>query len=283
MCSPRPGGRRCKRCVSVYRPALPIWARALTALAWPVKYQNSENLAYRAYTAALAAAGLPPEPVAIRFLDTQIPVCRGLGSSSALIVAGVLAADALHGLGFSREQALAVATAQEGHPDNAAPALLGGLTASSLEEGQVLTASYAVSEKLHFTVLIPDFELSTELARSVLPAQLPRADAIFNVSRAALLLKALERGDLSLLSAALQDRIHEPYRAPLIPGYARARELALGLGAAGLCISGAGSTLLCIAGSEDFAPAIARAMAGAFPAWRVLPVEPERAGAAVLD
>ncbi len=249
----------------------------------PEKFQNENNLAYRAYLTTLEAAGLPPEPVEIRFLSTYIPVCRGLGSSSALIAGGVLAANELHGLGLSPDKLLLIAAQAEGHPDNVAPALRGGLTVSSMENGRVLSASFPLSDKLHFAVLVPDFELSTELARSVLPAQLSRQDAIFNVSRAALLLKALETGDAALLPVALQDRIHEPYRTPLIPGYDRARELALNLGAAGLCISGAGSTLLCFASGEDFAPRMAAAVAEEFPSWRVLPVLPEREGAAVID
>lgn len=249
----------------------------------PEKYQGPDNLAYAGFLAALRAAGQPDAPAEIRFAETQIPVSRGLGSSAALIAGGVLAANALYDLGLSKEEMVTVASGVEGHPDNIAPAILGGLTASAMVGGKAVSARYALSEKLFFTVLIPDFELSTELARSVLPAQFKKEDAIFNVSRAALLLKGLESGDGELVSLGLDDRIHQPYRQKLIPGYDRARELALGLGAAGFCISGAGSTLLCIARDGAFAGKMAAAMAEEFPAWRVLPVRPETKGAEIIN
>ena len=250
----------------------------------PEKYQNRDNLAYLGYAAVLRASGLAEEPAEIRFTSSDIPICRGLGSSSALIVGGVLAANRLHGLGLSKKELLHIAAAVEGHPDNIAPAILGGLTASIMDEqGRVLSAGFRLSDELHFTALIPDFELSTELARSVLPRQISRADAISNISRAALLLKALETGDAELLPDALRDRLHEPYRLGLIPGVERVRELALGCGAAGMCISGAGSTLLCISRSPGFAADMAKAMAGEFPAWRVVPVAPDLDGAVVLE
>lgn len=247
------------------------------------KYQNDRNLAYTAYIAALKAAGRPENGVHIRFLDSEIPVSRGLGSSAALIVGGVLAADRLNGLGMTKDQLFAVASSVEGHPDNVAPALFGGLTASATEGDRAVTASYALSEKLHFTALVPPFELSTALSRSVLPQSVVRGDAIFNVSRAALLLKALENGDVELIRIALQDKIHQPYRKGLIEGYDKAQALATELGAAGVCISGAGSTVLCIAGSEDFYIKMGAAMAGEFPSWRVLELQPDINGAKITE
>lgn len=248
----------------------------------PERFQNRDNLAYAGYKAVLDACGLPEEPVSIRFLETEIPVSRGLGSSAALIVGGAAAANALHGLGLSRDELLSVSTPVEGHPDNIAPSLFGGFTASSMDGGRAVTASFPVSEKLHFTALVPDFELSTELSRSVLPGEYSKADAVFNVSRAVLLIKALEQGDGALLATALQDRIHQPYRSRLIPGYERVRALALELGAAGMCISGAGSTLLCISLTPDFSGKMAGAMGQEFPAWRVLEMRPDPEGVQLL-
>ena len=250
----------------------------------PEKYQTKDNLAYLGYASVLKAAGLPEEPVGIRFASSDIPICRGLGSSSALIAGGVLAADKLCRLGLSKDELLHIAAAVEGHPDNIAPAILGGLAASIMDEqGRVVTVSFKLSDKLCFTALIPDFELSTELARSVLPGQVSRADAISNISRAALLLKALETGDAGLIPDALQDKLHEPYRLGLIPGVERVRELALSCGAAGMCISGAGSTLLCVSQSPGFTAGMTMAMAAEFPAWRVVPVVPDLDGAIVLE
>ena len=259
-------------------------SRELMISGCPEKYQNRDNLAYQGYLAVLKAAGLPEEPVGIRFVSSEVPICRGLGSSSALIVGGVLAANRLHRLELSRDELLHAAAAVEGHPDNIAPALLGGLTASIMDEqGKVVTARFKLSDKLCFTALIPDFELSTELARSVLPQQISRADAISNISRASLLLKALELGDAELIPYALQDKLHEPYRLSLIPGVERLRELAMSHGAAGMCISGAGSTLLCVSSGSGFAAGMAMAMAAEFPSWRVIPVIPDLQGAAVLE
>ena len=239
------------------------------------RYRNESNLAYRAYKAALDEAGAEDGPLVIRFLETQIPVSRGLGSSAALIVAGVQAANELRELGFSRQELLRIATGVEGHPDNVAPALCGGLTVSAMDGDQVVTVPARLSDKLRFAALVPDFELSTELSRSVLPESFSRADAIFNMSRAALLLRALELGDGELLKTALQDRLHQPYRKRLIEGYDRAEALALGCGAEGVCISGAGSTMLCVS-TGDFIGRLERAMAEEFPSWQVMEMIPER-------
>lgn len=249
----------------------------------PERFQNRDNLAFAGYKAVLNACGLSEEPVSIRFLETEIPVSRGLGSSAALIVGGAAAANALHGLNLTKEELLSVSTPVEGHPDNIAPSLFGGFTASSMDNGRAVTAAFPVSGRLHFTALVPDFELSTELSRSVLPLEYAKADAVFNVSRAALLIKALEQGDGALLAAALQDKIHQPYRSRLIPGYERAQDLAKNLGAAGMCISGAGSTLLCISLSPDFSAAMAEAMRTEFPAWRVLEMRPDTEGVQVIN
>ena len=246
------------------------------------RYRGPDNLACRAYEQVLREAGIPREPLRIRFLDSDIPVSRGLGSSAALIVGGVVAAAAMHGLGLSREELLAVATGVEGHPDNVAPALLGGLTVSAMDGGRVVTESFPLSDRLFFAALVPDRELSTELARSVLPGTLPREDAVFSVGRAALLLRALETGDTELLKTGLQDRLHQPYRKPLIEGYGQAEALALSLGAAGMCISGAGSTMLCFADDPGFAARLERAAAEVFPRWRVLALTPELSGAAII-
>lgn len=243
------------------------------------RYKNADNLAYAAYAAALAAAGRGAQPVRIRFLQSDIPVSRGLGSSAALIVGGVLAANELNALGLSGDELFSVASAVEGHPDNVAPALFGGLTASVMDGDRAVTARFALSAAWRFTVLIPDFELSTRLARSVLPASVARGDAVYNVSRSALLLKALETGDAGLLALGLQDRLHQPYRSPLIPGYDRAQALALELGAAGVCISGAGSTVLCFSTDEGFSEKMKDAMGEELPKWRVLAVEPDTEGA----
>lgn len=213
---------------------------------------NEGNLAVVGYRAVMNALHLPMPGLYVAITQNDIPICRGLGSSSSLIVAGAAAANAIHGSPLSRLDLLAICTELEGHPDNLAPALLGGLVASYVENRRPLAVRYYLHESLRFTALIPDFELSTHMARSVLPKAVPFADAVFNVSRAAVLLKSLEEGNRELIRTALVDRLHQPYRAPLIPGYEELRARALESGALAFCISGAGPTLLCLSMDEGF-------------------------------
>ena len=246
------------------------------------KYCNEDNLAYKAYRAAMAWAGQRESGLEIRFGRTDIPVSRGMGSSAALIVGGVVAANAIHGLELSGSELLAIATSVEGHPDNIAPALFGGFTVSAMDGIAAVTTHFPISEKLFFTLLIPDFELSTELARSVLPEAVSRQDAIFNISRSALLIKALERGDRQLMRIALEDKLHQPYRTKLIQGFETAESAAKKLEAMGICISGAGSTLLCIADRPDFSAEMEEALKESLPGWKVLGVKPDLQGVKMI-
>ena len=245
------------------------------------KYRNADNLAYRAFAATLEKGGVKEKDVHIRFKNTDIPVSRGLGSSSALIVGGVIAANAMYELHMSAEKLLEIATLIEGHPDNVAPALLGGLTASTMVESDPVTVHFPLSDKLHFAALVPPFELSTALARSVLPASVSRADAVFNVSRAALVLNALGSGDCALLGVGMEDRVHQPYRLPLIEGWKTAKELVNACGGKALCISGAGSTLLSASNEKDFAEKL-KEKNSSLPGWRVIPLLPDFEGAKIL-
>ena len=245
----------------------------------PQEFQNADNLAYQGYLAAAKAGGIESEAVEIIFKESNIPVSRGLGSSAALIVGGAVAANEMHSLGFDSQKLLEICTPIEGHPDNIAPSIFGGFTVSVMDGEKVISIPCPVSEKLYFTALIPDFKLSTELARGVLPKDYSRADAIFNLSRASLLIKALECGEAELISAAMNDRIHQPYRTELIEGYDKAREIALSLGACGVCISGAGSTMLCVSDKADFSEKMAAAMEKEFPSWNIIPLLIDSTGA----
>lgn len=246
------------------------------------KYCNKDNLAYKAYRAVMAWAGQRESGLEIRFGRTDIPVSRGMGSSAALIVGGVVAANAIHGLELSGSELLAIATSVEGHPDNIAPALFGGFTVSAMDGIAAITTHFPISEKLFFTLLIPDFELSTELARSVLPVNVSRQDAIFNISRSALLIKALERGDRQLMRIALEDKLHQPYRTKLIQGFETAETAAKKLDAMGICISGAGSTLLCIADRPEFSAEMEKELKESLPGWKVLGVKPDLQGVKMI-
>ena len=163
-----------------------------------------------------------------------------------MIAAGALGANALGGFALSSAQLLSIVTPIEGHPDNLAPAFFGGLTASAGKAGRVYTVSYPIHPELRFVLMSPDFPLSTHAARSVLPQSLPFKTAVGQLSRLALLPKAMELGDEELIALCLEDAFHQPYRFPLIHESGKLRQLAHGLGCDAFCISGAGPTLLCL-------------------------------------
>ena len=241
-------------------------------------YQGPDNLAYTSYCAVLASLSEEVRGVKIH-IDAHIPICRGLGSSAALLVAGAMGANVLRGSKLSTQGLLNITNAMEGHPDNLAPAFYGGLTASMVDNGLPVTVSFPLHPSWEFLALIPDFDLPTSLARSVLPEQVSRADAIYNISHGAMVLKALELGDEKLLRNAMQDRLHQKYRKELIPDYEKIEALARTYGAA-FCLSGAGPTLLCITRDKG----LSKKLAGKLPAitqhnWEILPLHVEFQGA----
>lgn len=177
----------------------------------------------------------------------RVPIGSGLGSSSAAMLTGMLGANALLGDPFSQEEILKMAIETEGHPDNVAPAMLGGLVASIVYEDRVISLKLparANHGQIHLTVAWPDFDFPTKQARAILPKQVERKDAIYNISRAVLVTEALRIGDLDLLGKAMTDMLHQPYRIPLIPGAQLALEAARQAGAAAVALSGAGPSLI---------------------------------------
>lgn len=178
--------------------------------------------------------------------ESNIPMTRGLGSSSACLVAGLVGANTLLGSPLSLSDISDLAASLEGHPDNTAPALYGGLVTSVMDGGRVHSVSVPVSERIGFAVFIPDFELKTEVARAILPGQVLREDAVYNLSRAALMTASLFSGCLENLRVAVQDRLHQPYRFPLIAGAEKIFYIAYELGAYAVAISGAGPSILAI-------------------------------------
>jgi homoserine kinase len=203
-------------------------------------------------TAAIAASAVLRRVGASVGLDLTIekglPLAGGLGGSAASAVAGALAADAILGTGLGREALLEAALEAESavagrHADNVAPSLFGGVVLIlGLDPFRV--AHCKVHESLTFVVATPSYGVKTAKARAVLPVGVPRGEAVAQAARLGALLLALERGDGDLLAAAMEDRIAEPARARLYPGYAKAREAALSAGAVGVAVSGAGPTLL---------------------------------------
>ena len=217
-----------------------------------------------AYRAASFVAELAGEHDAHFHLvqENSIPPARGLGGSAAALVGGAVAANDLLGRSMAAPDLLNLVCELDGHPDNAAPALLGGLVIGTLgPEG--ISAVRLEPKDLKAVVAVPDFAVSTTAARHALPDSVPHKDASFNVGRAGLLLGALATGEYDLLRVAMQDRLHQPYRSHLIPGLEDVIESAHAHGAYGACLSGSGPTVLAFA-PEDHARKIAAAMQAAF-------------------
>lgn len=229
---------------------------------------GSDNLAIRAFASAFAEAGQKAPGVRVRIVN-RIPVARGLGSSAAAIVAGLMAADAFMGALPDLQRRLDMAARIEGHPDNTAACILGGVTASSLVGSRVLWAKVPVQGRLLAVAAVPDFLVATRAARNVLPANVLHSDAVFNVSRAALLVASLASGKYANLRYAMDDRLHQPYRSAIVPGMANAMKAACDAGAIGSYMSGAGPSIMALL-SEDAQPEPVReAMKEAFARVRV--------------
>jgi homoserine kinase len=224
---------------------------------------DTRNLVYQSFLQLFAHLGQTPPPVRI-VIEMGVPLARGLGSSATAIVGGLLGANWFAGSPLDTAAIMQLAIALEGHPDNVVPALIGGCrlaATDSRSDWQICDIPWHAN--LVPVVAIPDFELSTQAARSVLPAAYSRADAIFNTAHLGLLLRGLATGHADWLQAALQDRIHQPYRQALIPGYAAVQAAAIAAGAHGVVISGAGPTLLALTDAPQ-AAVVGRAMQAAW-------------------
>jgi homoserine kinase len=214
------------------------------ALAIEVTGRDAESIAADATNLiwqTMAAYGAPP--VRLR-IHNEIPLGKGLGSSAAAITAGVVMASELLGWGWTRSQVLDETARLEGHPDNVAACTLGGVTASSLgEDGRTHAIKLQLPPGIDLAVVTPNFVLPTKTARAALPDCYPRADAIFNLQRVALLVAALAQGSVTDFAASLEDRLHQPYRASLVPGLAEILALREP-GLLGCVLSGAGPSVL---------------------------------------
>lgn len=274
--------------------ALPLLAEfeLRPARAWSVTVEgdgqgiplDDDNLFVVAARAAAKAAGreLAPQHVVQR---SAIPIARGLGSSAAAIVGGAVAANALMGEPIDRRTLLRIASEVEGHADNVAAALYGAFTVALPDEGGPVATRLVFPRTWRVCLLIPGRPLSTEQARAVLPAQVSRDDAVFNVAHGAALIAAVMRADGALLAIAMVDRLHQPARTALVPALGEIIAAAREAGAFGAALSGAGPSVLAVAPTR-LAPRVVAAMeeaasaAGAPGRGRVVRVR--AAGAQVL-
>lgn len=220
-------------------------------------------------------------------MRNRIPLARGLGSSAAATVAGLVAADALTGGGLDAQRQLALACELEGHPDNASAALLGGFVVVTLVDGQPETVRFDVPRNLRVVLFVPELPLATGAMRAALPHDVPHRDAAFNVGRAALAVAALASGHYEHLRTATEDRLHEPYRAAVFPALPRLVAAARDAGALGACLSGAGSTVIAFGDSMAQLAEIERAFVAAAVeldvAGSVQMMAPRNTGAVVVE
>ncbi len=218
---------------------------------------NRHNLVVYGIDAVYRLAGQKRPPLHI-CMTSRIPIASGLGSSSAAIVGGLIAGNVLLGNLYSRDELVTLATRIEGHPDNVAPALLGGLMVAAMSGKQVTVARFPVPRELRCVLFVPNSTLLTKKSRGILPKRIPRADAIYNASRVALWIAALRERRWDWLGVATQDRLHQPYRAKLVPGMYALFDAAKDAGARGAALSGAGPSIIAFADHQG--EPIARAM-----------------------
>ncbi len=248
---------------------------------------DENNIVYKAIELLYNSIGQSPSELKIT-IKTQIPIARGLGSSAAVIVGGLIAANELLGRPADEAALLSIATEIENHPDNITPAVVGGFVVSSLEEdGSVVYSKINWPKDWNITVCIPDYELSTSIARSVLPAEVPMKDAIFNLKHTAMLIQAVNTHDEKLMKIALDDRLHQQYREKLIPGLTEIKEaLKHEDNVLGVVISGAGPSVLVISHGNNLnkiRETVSKVWFDMNVKSKILTLQVEEQGAKVID
>jgi homoserine kinase len=243
-----------------------------------------ENLVYRAMGFLFREAGREMPSLQLR-CHNEIPLARGLGSSAAAIASGLVAANKLCDGAYTSNDLLEMAATIEGHPDNVAAAVLGGLQLVLTEQDQLYTAAINVPAELTAVLFIPEVRIATSDARAVLPEMVTVADAVYNMGRAALLLAGMATDHLEYLGVATQDRLHQPYRQPLFPAMKLLFKAARDAGALGVFLSGSGSTVLAFARGREMTVAyeMAEAARQAGVEGRVQVTRPTTQGAHLVD
>lgn len=226
--------------------------------------KNADNAIAKAALMLYDLVGKSCEGLLIECIN-RVPLGSGMGSSSAAMLTGMLGANGLLGSPLTNEEILKLAIETEGHPDNVAPAMLGGVVASIIHKERVISMRLPTKANhgpIHATVVLPDFDFPTSQARAILPKQVKRSDAIYNISRAVLVTEALRNGDMKLLGIAMKDSLHQPYRLKMIPGAIEALDAGKAAGASAVALSGAGPSLIAFSPKQD--DAIGAAMIEAF-------------------
>lgn len=248
------------------------------------KFKNEDNLIYVAMKKCFEKIGYKPTGLRIK-IESDIPVCRGLGSSAACVVGGVVCANELAGRVLNKQELLELAVEMEGHPDNINPAFCGGMTVSIYEDKKVIYSNVTVKEGIKLCALIPDFTLSTEKARAVLPKNIDYKQGIFNIGRTALMISALNNGDFHLIKYACKDKLHEDYRAQLIENFYPIKQECERLDCLGVFLSGAGPTIMVMLREEnkDFGNNIQKFLDTLQNKWKVRELKIDNMGTVVSN
>lgn len=216
-----------------------------------VVHNDKTNLVYRAMDEVFNAVGYVPKGIKIN-QDSKIPMTRGLGSSSACIIGGMLAANVISGRQLKYKEILNLATKMEGHPDNVAPALYGGLCVSADIDGKTVVNSTKLLHNIKFAVMIPDFFVATRKSRGVLPDTVDFGDAAGNISSALMFYSSLVKGDFKSLRYGVGDKLHQPYRKHYIDGFDEIFDMTYQCGSYATYLSGSGPTIMSIIDGDDY-------------------------------
>lgn len=248
------------------------------------QYINENNLVYTSIKRCFKEIGYEEKGIKIT-IKSDVPSSRGLGSSASCIVAGILGANIIAGNKLGTDDILRLATEIEGHPDNIAPALLGGMTTAIYENNNVYYEKINIKKGIKFCALIPNFKLSTENSRAVLPKEVSYKDAIFNIGRVSLMITSLINGNFDMLKVACQDKLHQPYRGKLIEGYEEAINASKELGALGVFLSGAGPTIMALVeeNNMEFCNSIEQSLKSLKLEWTVKELFLDLKGAVVRE
>ena len=222
--------------------------------------EDSTNLVYKSFCEAFKKQKKSPPGIELE-INCQIPLAAGLGSSASAVVSGLLAANVLLEGTLTKDEILSLATKLEGHPDNCAAAIFGGLTISVSSDEKVYVSQFPWPKELLVILVIPDFDLPTRISRELLPPKISYGDATFNVSRTAYLLSSLLNKNWEGLKIGFQDRLHQPFRKDLVPGMEVVLNEGLNNGACGATLSGAGPTLVAFVNDKNKALEIGKTMA----------------------
>ena len=244
--------------------------------------KDRDNLVYTSMLRAFDFIGYKPKGIRID-IEANIPVSRGLGSSSTCILAGVMGANSIAGSPLSIEDIFKLATEIEGHPDNIGPALFGGFVTSLMEDNRVYYNKIDMAKGIKFVAIIPDFKLSTKKAREVLPQNISHKTAVENISRVSLLISALSNGKFDLLKPALKDGLHQPYRGKLIKKFDEILNKTYEFKALGGYLSGGGPTIMAIVSQDN--NSLKKEMESYFKSinykWKVIELEIDLDGAKI--